>query len=60
MNNMKIKRVKKIFNIGYNNGFKDGYEEGLKAGLRRGNEVLERLLKETKNKKNAGFNKNKK
>lgn len=43
---MKIKRVKKIFNFGYNNGFKDGYEEGLKAGLRHGNEVLEKLLKE--------------
>jgi len=41
-----IKKIKKIFNFGYNNGFKDGYEEGLKEGLRRGNEVLEKLLKE--------------
>ena len=45
-----IKKIKRIFNYGYNNGFKDGYEEGLKVGLRRGNEVLEKLLKKHQHK----------
>ena len=45
-----IKKIRKIFNLGYNNGFKDGYEEGLKAGLKHGNEILEKLLKEHQSK----------